>query len=148
MEITIPHSELTKALELVGRISTKHITLPVLQCVRMEAKGDTITLQATTLEISIEVPLPGKVEEEGVVAVPAQIFLQSIQFISQKEVTLRTEDQVLQLETSHTNTSIKTFSVDPDVDPLLPVSRYIPGSPLHLDQLLKHSTRGPKNVAH
>lgn len=112
MEITIPHNELTKALEMVGRISTKHITLPVLQCVRMEAKGSTITLQATNLEISIEIPLAGKVLEEGVVAVPTQIFLQSIQFISQKEITLRTEDTVLQLETAHTNTSIKTFSVE------------------------------------
>lgn len=112
MEITIPHNELLKALELVGRISTKHVTLPVLQCVLIEAKEATITLQATNLEISIEVPLTGTVAEEGVVAVPAQIFLQSIQFMSQKEVTLRTEDQVLQLETINTNTSIKTFAVE------------------------------------
>lgn len=112
MEVTIPHAQLTHALELVGRISTKHVTLPVLQCVRLEAKGETITLQATNLEISIEVPMVGKVVEEGVVAIPAQIFLQSIQFISQKEVTLRTEEQVLQLETERTNTSIKTFPVD------------------------------------
>lgn len=112
MEITIPHQQLIKALELVGRISTKHVTLPVLQCVRLEAKGSTITLQATNLEISVEVPIEGKVSEEGVVAVPSQIFLQSIQFVSQKDITLRTEDQVLQLETDTTNTSIKTFSVD------------------------------------
>ncbi len=112
MEITIPHKELTQALEIVGRISTKHITLPVLQCIRLEARESGIVMQATNLEISIEVPLPGTVIEEGVVAVPAQIFLQSIQFISQKELTLRTEEQVLQLETSGTNTSIKTFSVD------------------------------------
>lgn len=110
MEITIPHNELITALELVGRISTKHVTLPVLQCVRLEATTEGITLQATNLEISIEIPLPGTVSEPGVVAVPAQIFLQSIQFISQKEVTLRTEEQVLQLETDSTNTSIKTFS--------------------------------------
>lgn len=112
MEITIPHSELTKALELVGRISTKHVTLPVLQCVRIEASSEQITLQATNLEISLEVPIPGTVHESGVVAVPAQIFLQSIQFIDQKELTLRTEEQVLQLETEHTNTSIKIFAVD------------------------------------
>jgi DNA polymerase III subunit beta len=112
MEITIPHNQLVTALELIGRISTKHPTLPVLQCVRMEAKDDIICLQATNLEISIEIPLTGKVIEEGVVAVPAQIFLQSIQFISQKDITLRTEEQVLQLEAAHTNTSIKTYAVD------------------------------------
>lgn len=112
MEITIPHTKLLEALELVGRISTKHVTLPILQCVLLEAKKDSITIQATNLEISIELPIEGKVVEEGVVAVPAQTFLQSIQFINQPEITLRTEDQVLQLETKSSNTSIKIFPTD------------------------------------
>jgi DNA polymerase III subunit beta len=112
MEVLVLHTDLSKALELVGKISNKSMTLPVLQCVRLEAKGNTITLEATNLEISITVPLAGTVNEEGVVAVPSQTLLQSIQFISQKEITLRTEDQVLQLETDSSNTSIKMFSVD------------------------------------
>jgi len=111
MEITIPHEQIIKALELVGRISTKHVTLPVLQCVLLEAKENVITIQATNLEISLEATITGTVTEEGVVAIPAQIFHQSIQFINQKEITLRTEEQVLQIETENTNTSIKTFSV-------------------------------------
>lgn len=112
MEISIPHTQLIQALELIGRISTKHITLPILQCVRLEAKDGLIKLQATNLEISIEVLIPGTIIEEGVVAVPTQIFLQSIQFTSQKDIVLRTEEQILQLETEHTNTSIKIFSAE------------------------------------
>ncbi len=112
MEITLPHPQLIKALDLVSRISTKHITLPILQCVKLEAKDGKINLQATNLEISIEIPIEGTIIEEGVVAIPAQIFLQSIQFISQPEITLRTEEQVLQLETTNTNTSIKIFSAE------------------------------------
>lgn len=112
MEITLLHSELQAALELVGRISAKHVTLPVLQCVRLEAKGEEIILQATNLEISIEIPLAGTVVEAGEVAIPSQTFLQSIQFVNQKEVTLRTEEQVLQIETKTSNTSIKLFAVD------------------------------------
>ncbi len=127
MEILIPHNTLITALEMVGRISTKHVTLPVLQCVRLSAKEGNITLQATNLEISIEIPLKGEVIEDGVVAVPTQTFLQSIQFISQKEITLRTEDQVLQLETANTNTSIKTFSDDE-----FPIVKQIQGEELSL----------------
>jgi DNA polymerase-3 subunit beta len=112
MEVLVPHQELSKALELVGKVSGKNLTLPVLQCVRIEARQDEIILEATNLEISISIPLPGTVNEPGVVAVPAQTLLQSIQFIPQKEITLRTEDQVLQLETETSNTSIKTFTVD------------------------------------
>ena len=109
MEVLVPHQDLSRALELIGKVSSKNLTLPVLQCVRIEAAGEVITLEATNLEISISVPLKGSVVEEGVVAVPAQTLLQSIQFIPQREVTLRTEDQVLQLETETSNTSIKTF---------------------------------------
>lgn len=112
MEILVPHSELSKALELVGKISSKNLTLPVLQCVRIHAQKAGITIEATNLELSISVPLSGTVTEEGIVAVPAQTLLQSIQFVSQKELTLRTEDQVLQLETTTSNTSIKMFPAD------------------------------------
>lgn len=112
MEISLPHEQLLRALELTSRISAKNATLPVLQCVRIEAATDTITIEATNLEINIVIPLQGSVTETGVVAVPTQTFLQSVQLISQKEVTLRLEDNVLQLETASSNTSIKTFPVD------------------------------------
>lgn len=112
MEITIPHIELTQALELINRISTKHVTLPILQCVLIEAQEKTVVLRATNLEIGIEIPIQATVVVEGKVAVPAQIFLQSIQLITDKNITLRTEDQVLTLETSSTNTSIKTFTTE------------------------------------
>lgn len=112
MEITIAQEQILKAMELVGRISSRSATLPVLQCVKIEAGEKGIILQATNLEINISVPLEGEVVEAGVVAVPAQTLLQSIQLISQKEVTLRTEEQVLQIETTNSNTSIKTFAAD------------------------------------
>ncbi len=112
MEIVIPQSSLLQTLELIGKTSTKNATLPVLQCVLIEATESGISLKATNLEISIMTPLVGTVVEKGVVAVPAQTLLQSIQFLSQKEITLRTEDQVLLIETTSSNTSIKLFPVD------------------------------------
>jgi len=112
MEITIPHKDLLTALEIIGRISAKSVTLPILQCVKITASKKAISLQATNLELNISIPLTGSIEEEGEVAVPTQIFLQSIQFVSQREVILRIEDQTLQIETETSNTSIKTFPPD------------------------------------
>jgi DNA polymerase-3 subunit beta len=112
MEISIPHVDLIKTLEIIGRISARNLTLPILQCVLIEAKEGVITFKATNLEITITLPITGVITEEGMVAVPAQTLLQSVQFISQKEVTLRIEDQVLQLETTSSNTSIKIFPAD------------------------------------
>ncbi len=112
MDITISHQQLHRSLELLSRISTKHVTLPVLQCIKMSAQDSFVTLQATNLEVSLEVRLEAQVNEPGEVAVPAQTFLQSIQFTTDPTITLRTEEQVLQIETEAANTSIKLFPID------------------------------------
>ncbi len=112
MEITISHPQLVRALELLTRISTKHVTLPVLQCVLMETHDDHLKLKATNLELSIEILVPCTVKESGVIAVPAQTLLQSIQHNSDQTLQLRVEEGVLVLESKKTNTSIKAIPHD------------------------------------
>jgi DNA polymerase-3 subunit beta len=122
MEVKVAQEKLLAALELLNRVSAKHVTLPVLQCVHMEAKGDNLTLQATNMEVGLEIKLPCTVTEAGIIAVPTQIFLQSINQLHDKEIILRVEDTVLQIETSATSTSIKLFEVEE-----FPTIRYIEG---------------------
>jgi DNA polymerase-3 subunit beta len=112
MEINISHSQLIKALELITKISTKHVTLPVLQCVLIDATGEEIILKATNLELGIKVAVPGRIIEPGIIAIPASTFLQSVQYINQSEITLRVEDSVLLIESLQTNTSIKSIPAD------------------------------------
>jgi len=112
MEIIVSHPQLVRCLELISRISTKHVTLPVLQCVYFEVTENKITLKATNLELSVEVIIPGKVSEVGTIAVPASTLLQSIQYLKQSEITLRVEDEVLLVESKQTNTSIKSIPAD------------------------------------
>ncbi|MEZ4103874.1 MAG: DNA polymerase III subunit beta [Candidatus Paceibacterota bacterium] len=110
MEIIISHPQLIKTLELISRISTKHVTLPVLQCALLNVEEDKILIKATNLELSIEVTIPGKVNETGTIAVPMATLLQSIQYINnQSEITLKDEDGVLVVESKQTNSSIKSI---------------------------------------
>jgi DNA polymerase-3 subunit beta len=109
MEINISRPQLTRALELLTRISTKHVTLPVLQCVLLEVKEEQVVLKATNLELSIEVVVPCRVVDTGLVAVPAQTLLQSIQYDTEPELVLRVEEGVLMIESKKTNTSIKSI---------------------------------------
>ncbi len=112
MHITIEREQLLDRLELVGRVSTKHVTLPVLQCILLAVDKDTLTLKATNLEIGIETTLVVKVEEEGSIAIPATTLLQTIQYMSVKEVTLRVEENVLVVEGSGSETHIKSIPYD------------------------------------
>ncbi len=112
MEIIISHPQLVRTLELITKISTKHVTLPVLQCVLITVTEDKIIFKATNLELSIEVVVKGRINETGAIAIPASTFLQSIQYINQSDVTLRVEEGVLLIESKQTNTSIKSISAD------------------------------------
>tara|TARA_B100000745_G_C20150581_1_gene394489 strand:+ start:2007 stop:3101 length:1095 start_codon:yes stop_codon:yes gene_type:complete len=109
MHVTIERETLLDRLELVGKVSTKHVTLPVLQCVLLEVGGKQLTIKATNLEIGIESTLDATVVEEGIIAVPATTLSQTIHFMSQKEVTLRAEEGVLVVEGSGSETNIKAI---------------------------------------
>ena len=109
MHITTDTKKILRLLEIVSRISTKHVTLPVLQCVLLEVTKDTLFVRATNLEIGIEGEITVTTEEEGVIAVPAHILLQTIQFISQPTITLSTEGDVLHVESKSSKTEIKSI---------------------------------------
>jgi len=112
MHITIETKELQKVVEIVSRVSTKHATLPVLQCVLLEVKGSVLTVKATNLEIGIEGSVTAEVKEEGIVAVPAQILLQTINLITQPTITLLNEGDTLQVEARTSKTEIKSVPFD------------------------------------
>ncbi len=109
MHIKITKEALLKELELVGKVSTKHITLPVLQCVLLHAEKNSITLKATNLEIALESKIDAEVFEEGLVAVSASILTQTVSFCSGSHVTLRTEEGTLVVESGESVTIIKTI---------------------------------------
>ncbi len=87
----------------------KHVTLPVLQCVLLEAVDNRLTLRATNLEIGIESAVDVVMHEAGLIAVPAATLTQTVQYMSQKEITLRVEDGVLVVEGSGSETTIKSI---------------------------------------
>ncbi len=109
MNIHIDQHDLIHSLELISRVSIKHVTLPVLQCVLIKTASDRVTFTATNLEISIEVTKPARVEKEGVVAVSAATLLQSVQYITKKEVSLQIEDGVMVVTSGTGVTKINTM---------------------------------------
>ena len=75
MHIHIPTQSFKEILDLTSRVSTKHATLPVLQCVLIETGEETIILRGTNLEIGIEGTIPAKVTKPGSVAIAASVLL-------------------------------------------------------------------------
>lgn len=110
MKVTLDREEFLKKLELVGRVSTKHVTLPVLQCVLISTDNGYLVLKATNLEIGVEARVKANIEEEGSVAVPAGTLLQTVSLNNQKEISLKVEEGGLVVEGSGSETLIKSIS--------------------------------------
>ncbi len=125
MHITLETKKLQSILDSVSKVSTKHVTLPVLQCVLLEVKNSTLFIRATNLEIGIEGKIKIDSKDEGLIAVPAQILLQTINLITQQSVTLIIEEGVLSVESKSSNTEIK--SIDAGDFPNIPK---VTGTPL------------------
>lgn len=114
MHTTLDKESLLWALDCVTRTSTKHQTLPVLQCVLIEADKDrgVVVFKTTNLELGVEATLKADVTEGGVVAIPATTLLETTKLVSDKSVTLKKEKETLKIEAKKTKTEIKSFPHD------------------------------------
>lgn len=109
MHIHVDTKEFYTKLEVVGRVSTKHVTLPVLQCVLLEVNENILTMRATNLEIGIEVQLPVEVVAVGSIAVPAQVLIQTVNCYTSPKITLKVADGSLEVSGGGSQTRIKSI---------------------------------------
>ena len=112
MQLTVDTKEIQNKLELVAKVSTKHATLPVLQCVLVEAKSKKLFLRSTNLEIGIEAELPAEVATEGVAAAPTTALLQTINLASGAKTTLDYKDGTLLVKDGNSKTEIKCLPAE------------------------------------
>lgn len=113
MKIECLKEKLTAAINNAQRITGKNLTLPVLSCILLEATKSELVIKATNLDLGIEIRLPVKVEEPGMVAVPGNIlssFISNLQ--DEKSIKLETQEGNLLVSTLHNSTLIKTLPTE------------------------------------
>jgi len=113
MKIECIRERLAEAVSKAEKITSKNASLPILKCILLKATKEGLFINATNLDIGIEIKIPAKVEIEGSVAIPGSTlnsFLSSIS--SEKTVTMDLKDGNLIVSTPKTNTVIKIFPND------------------------------------
>lgn len=104
-------------LKVVKACSTK-TTLPVLECIKISAKNDGITLSATDGEISIIKSIKAEVYEEGEVCVPGKYFADFIKKLEGVQITLTSENKKMDIIYADSQTSMQVLSAEdfPKID--------------------------------
>jgi len=111
MNIEINFQKFKNAVMLTERVAGKHLTLPVLSCILLETKKNSVTLKATNLDVGIEVSIPAKTDVESVVAIPSHTLSAFLAQIPDSESNIKLEliDQNIQIQTSHSRGVVKTM---------------------------------------
>lgn len=95
MKIEVLQEELLKGMNIVLRAVSTRTQLPILSSIKIEAKTTELILSATDLEIGIRTVVPAKVEEQGVVAVPAKTFNELLTTLKPGKLSLTLSEQNL-----------------------------------------------------
>jgi len=92
-------------LKVTKALNSKNIT-PILDGIRMEAKGDSIILFATDLELAIEKKIPAEVLLEGEIVVPGRFFADMVKMLTNEQIEM-TLDENMRLKIKYTDGEIE-----------------------------------------
>lgn len=86
--------------------------LPILANILLKATTDSFTLQATDLELGVELRIPAKITEEGTITVPGREFIEAMSALPQDKVTLNLEGTTLEISVRKTKVRLETIPPD------------------------------------
>ncbi|MBO5197903.1 MAG: DNA polymerase III subunit beta [Lachnospiraceae bacterium] len=90
MKIICQKSDLLASVNIALKAVPAKSTMPILECMVLEVKDDTIKLIANDMEIGIETLVKGQIIEPGNVALNAKLFSEIIRRLPDNDVTVET----------------------------------------------------------
>lgn len=92
MKIICQQHKLINSINIAIKAVSSKTTMPILECLIINAESDTIKLIANDLEIGIETTLEGNIIEQGTIALNAKVFSDIIRKLPDSEITIETDD--------------------------------------------------------
>lgn len=123
MKIECSKENLIDTISLAEKTTGKNLTLPVLGCLLLDGTEDgVLKIRATNIDLGIEIQVPAKVIEKGLVVVPGNILQNVISSLYDSNiVTFSIDDANLVVSTPKSKTRIK--SLPPEDFPTLPETK-------------------------
>lgn len=110
--------DLSEALLKVSKACANKTTVAVLECIKISAYNDVLTLLASDGELSIEKKIKAEVLEEGEICVPGKTFTDFINKLVGVSVNFATSERGLDIKYGENSTSLQVLSASdfPAVD--------------------------------
>ncbi len=90
MKIICSKSDLVKGVSIVSKAVPSKTTMPILECILVDASTDFIKFTANDMELGIETTIDGDIIERGIIALNAKIFSEIVRKLPDNEVIIET----------------------------------------------------------
>ena len=115
MKLICSKNELLKSVNISLKAVPSKTTMPILECILIDASAAEIKFTTNDMELGIETKVTGMILEKGVVALDARLFSEIIRKLPDNDVTIETDDK---LNTTITCEKAK-FSIPEDPEKIL-----------------------------
>lgn len=128
MKLICSKANLLYGVNTVIKAVPTRTTMPILECILIDASKDEIKLLANDMELGIETTIRGTIEEPGIIALDAKIFSDIVRKLPDNDVVIQSEQSLntfITCEKAKFNIMGKTgedFSYLPTIEKNKPIS--------------------------
>ena len=83
---------MVKGVSTVSKAVPTKTTMPILECILIDASTDFIKLTGNDMELGIETSITGKILERGIIAVKAKTFSEIVRKLPDSDITIETTE--------------------------------------------------------
>ena len=112
MKLIVDGLDLAEAVATVARAASAKTINPVLEGIKLDAKGDTLTLSATDLEIFIRKAVRADIKQEGTVIVPGQLFTNYVRRLDKSSLSITGNSEHIIIEHGGNDCNFQCLPID------------------------------------
>jgi len=120
MRFIVSTSTLLKQLQAVNGASSSSTVLPILENFLFEIRDSILTISATDLQTSMTTSLPVESKEEGKIAVPSKILLETLKTLPDQPIAFNIDDSTYAIEINAGDGKYKLSGENGDDFPKIP----------------------------
>lgn len=93
MKIICQKADLQKSVNIVMKAVPAKTTMPILECILIDASANEIKFTANDMELGIETAVTGTIIEKGIIALDAKLFSEIIRKLPDNEVIISSDNK-------------------------------------------------------
>jgi len=121
MKFIVSSSYLLKQLATINGVITTNPIVPILENFLFEIQGGTLTITASDLQTSMITELEVEAKEDGSIAMPAKILLETLRNLPEQPVTFSIDDDTYSIEINSDNGRYKLAGENATDFPKIPM---------------------------